>query len=100
MGGSSEEGFRWEVRSSESIARDFGGTVIAGRYGVFYRQAVRLVRRAALVAYNQCGSAEVVGEVDFTDWTWAPDLAMADSCPPLPATNLPDAECFIEPCTE
>jgi len=100
IGGRTSEGFEWEVSSSESIARGFGGTVIAQRYGVFYRQAMRLVRRGALVTYNQCGAPEMVGEVDFVDWTWAADLAQADSCPPLPASNLPQAECFIEPCAE
>jgi len=100
IGGSSSEGFEWEVSSSESIARGFGGTVIAQRFGVFYRQAMRLVRRGALVTYNQCGAPEMVGEVDFVDWTWAADLAQAGECPPLPPSNLPQAECFIEPCSE
>lgn len=92
------ESFSWDVSSSETIARGFGGHVIAGTYGVFYRQTIRLLRKAALVTYNQCGAAEVVGEVDFTDWTWSPDLALGDSCPPLPASNLPPAECIISPC--
>lgn len=90
--------FSWEVSSSESISRDFGGVVIARTYGVFYRQAMRLLRQGVLVTYNQCGAAEVVAEVDFTDWTWAVDMALADSCPPLPASNLPAAECMISPC--
>lgn len=97
-GGSQGEAFSWSVSSSEVISRGFGGRVIAGTYGAFYRQTLRLLRRAALVAYNQCGYANMVGEVDFTDWTWSPDLALSNDCPPLPASNLPDAECVVGPC--
>ena len=97
-GGSSGGEFSWEVSSTESVARGFGGVVIARTYGVFYRQALRLMRRGVLVTYNQCGAADVVAEVDFTDWTWSPDLALGDSCPPLPQSNLPAAECLISPC--
>lgn len=97
-GGGRAEALSWSVSSTEVISTSFGGRVIAGTYGAFYRQALRLVRRAALVAYNQCGFAEVVGEVDFIDWTWAPDLALAETCPPMPASSLPAAACFAPPC--
>lgn len=92
------EGFAWSVSSSEAIARGFGGTILPNTYGVFYRQAVRLLRRAVVVTYNQCGAAATVGEVDFTDWTWAADLALGNSCPPFPESNLPEAECVVPPC--
>lgn len=92
------EQFAWNVSSSQVISQGFGGHVIAGTFGVFYRQTLRLTRRAALVAYNQCGYATVVGEVDFTDWTWSPDLAIGNSCPPLPVSNLPAAKCYSQPC--
>ena len=97
-GESQGQGISWAVSSSEVISRSFGGDVIAGTYGVFYRQTLKLVRRGAVVAYNQCGYPQVVGEVDFTDWTWSPDLALGPDCPPLPASNLPSAECLIPPC--
>ena len=98
VGGGEAEAFSWQVSSSETIGSGFGGNVIAGTYGVFYRQTIRLQRQAVLVTYNQCGAAQVVGEVDFTDWTWSPDLALGTSCPPLPQSNLPPAECIISPC--
>ncbi len=97
-GGGSAEEFAWSVSSTDSLSRDFGGLIFAGVYGVFYRQTLRLIRRGILVAYNQCGAAEVVSDVDFVDWTWAPDLALGDSCPPLPESHLPPAECFVSPC--
>jgi hypothetical protein len=98
-GGSSGETFTWDVSSHESISRTFGGNVYAHTYGVFYRQTSRLLRRAQIVTYNQCGSALVVGQVDFTDWTWAPDLALGPMCPPLPESNFEPASCFIAPCS-
>jgi len=97
-GGMSGEVFRWDVSSTETVARGFGGRVLPGTYGVFYRQTLRLLRRGLLVAYNQCGAATVVGDLDFTDWTWSPDLALGEGCPPLPRSNLPEAECLVAPC--
>jgi len=92
-------GFSWSVSTTESVGRGFGGTVIANTYGVFYRQTVRIVRPAAIVTYNQCGEAQHVGDIDFTDWIWSTDLALGNSCPDFPRSNLPAAECRIEPCT-
>jgi hypothetical protein len=99
QGGSSGGGFSWEASSTETISRTFGGQVIARTYGVFYRQTLRLLRRTAVVAYNQCGSANVIAELDFSDWTWAPDLALGEGCPPFPQSNLPAAQCLIPPCS-
>ncbi len=99
VGGGQGRDFAWSASSSDFISRGFGGHVVAGTYGVFYRQSMRLVRRAAVVTYNQCGAATVVADIDFTDWAWSPDLALGESCPPLPQTNLPPAECLIPPCS-
>ena len=96
---SQSQAFAWQVSSTEVISQGFGGFIIPNTYGAFYRQTTRLVRRAAMVAYNQCGAAQVVGEIDFTDWTWSPDLALAAQCPPLPPSNLPGAQCNVPPCS-
>lgn len=98
-GGGRAEAFAWTVSSAQSISTGFGGHVIAGTFGVFYRQTIRLTRRAAVVAYNQCGYAKVVGDVDFTDWQWSPDLGLSNQCPPLPPSNLPPAACYVPPCS-
>jgi hypothetical protein len=98
QGGSEGEMIQWVVRSSEELGRDFSGHVIAGTYGVFYRQTLRLQRRAAVVTYNACGIPTIVGEVDFDDWAWSPDLALDHDCPPIPQSNLPAARCIIGPC--
>ena len=98
VGGGTGEAYTWQVSSTDSVARTFGGSVVAGTFGVFYRQTMRMMRRAAMVAYNQCGAATVIGDVDFQDWTWSPDLGTSTSCPPLPMSNLPEAACYVDPC--
>jgi hypothetical protein len=96
--GSAGEEFRWEVSSSDALERGFSAHIIAGRYGVFYRQTTRLIRRASLVTYNLCGVANIVGDIDLQDWTWSSDLGTAGTCPPLPASHLPPAACLVQPC--
>lgn len=98
IGGENGGGIAWQVSSSNSISRGFGGKVVPRTFGVFYRQTLRLMRRASIVTYNQCGAANVVGDVDFSDWAWSPDLATGSDCPPLPVSNLPEAQCLIPPC--
>jgi hypothetical protein len=98
VGGQNGGAFSWQVSSTNSVTRGFNGKVLPKMYGVFYRQTLRLMRRAAIVTYNQCGAANVVGDVDFSDWAWSPDLALGGECPPLPVSNLPAAQCLIPPC--
>jgi len=88
----------WTVTSEESTIVSFEGRILPGQYGVFYRQTTRMALPGAVIAYNQCGIAEVVGEANFYDYTWSVDLGTGNDCPPLPKSNLPEAECFIAPC--
>jgi hypothetical protein len=85
--------------TSEATTQGFGGFIPRGRYGQFYRQTTRWVRRAEVRSYNQCGIAQHIGELQFNEYTWAPDLAIADSCEERPpAPNLPEAACLVQPC--
>jgi hypothetical protein len=86
------------VRSSNSESLNFSAELLPMKYGVFYRQTTRLVRRIEVVAYDLCGNWTEVGTMHLSDYTWAPDLAMGDSCPPFPESNLSSAQCFISPC--
>lgn len=100
MGGSMGQSFSWEVSSTQSISRSFQGYIPGGGYGAFYRQTMRLIRRGVVVTYNLCGTAQVVGQVDFSDWAWSADLGTTyNGCNPLPPTNLPAAHCNVEPCS-
>ena len=89
----------WTVSSEESTIVSFQARILAGQYGVFYRQTTRMALPGAIIAYNRCGIAEVVGEANFFDYAWSVDLGTGNDCPPLPESNLPDAECFIAPCS-
>ncbi len=88
----------WTVSSSESTIVSFEGEILPGQYGVFYRQSTRMALPGAVIAYNQCGVPEHVADANFYDYTWSVDLGTGTDCPPLPETQLPDAECFIAPC--
>jgi hypothetical protein len=89
----------WSVSSAETIGTGFSGLVVAGTYGTFYRQMARYTREAFLLEYDKCGTAQVIGEATLQDYTWAPDLAQAATCPPMPATNFPPPQCYLPPCS-
>jgi hypothetical protein len=89
----------WTVSSSQSTIVSFQGFILPGEYGVFYRQSTRLAIPGVIVAYNLCGQPEVVAETFFHDYTWSVDLAQGNACPPLPKSSLPEAQCFVSPCS-
>jgi hypothetical protein len=91
------DGF-WRIRSSEVIPAGTSGEVGAEMFGVWYRQASRLVRPGAIVEYGLCGRAQVIAEASFIDYTWDTSLAEGAECPPFPQPDLPPAECYIAPC--
>ncbi len=99
QGMSESEQRTWVSSSADQTVQAFSGFIPRGKVGIFYRQTTRWVRRAEVRGYNQCGLAEHMGELQFNEWTWAPDLAIGNSCDSQPPpTNLEPATCFIEPC--
>jgi len=99
QGMSEAEQRTWVSSQSDQTVQAFSGFIPRSKVGIFYRQTTRWVRRAEVRSYNQCGLAEHLGELQFNEWTWAPDLAIGDSCNSQPPpTNLESANCFIEPC--
>ncbi len=99
QGMSEAEQRTWQSSSSDQTVQAFTGFIPRSKVGIFYRQTTRWVRRAEVRSYDQCGLAEHLGELQFNEWTWAPDLAIGDSCDSQPPpTNLESAACFIEPC--
>ena len=89
----------WSSTSSSTTIQGYGGFIPNGQFGIFYRQTTRWVKRAEVRAFDLCGVAQHMGELQFSDWTWAPELAIGDSCAGTPpASNLPPAVCRIEPC--
>ena len=88
----------WEVSSADSKALQFTGLILPQRFGVFYRQVTRLAIPGSIVAYNLCGTPQVVAQSDFFDYQWSLDLAQGATCSPLPETKLPAAQCLMSPC--
>jgi hypothetical protein len=88
----------WTVSSSDQKSLAFTGLILPHRFGVFYRQTTRIAIAGSVVAYNLCGTPEVVANADFFDYQWSLDLAQGDTCSPLPATHLPPAQCIMSPC--
>ncbi|MEE2757734.1 MAG: hypothetical protein VYA30_13850 [Myxococcota bacterium] len=86
--------------STSTTLTSYDGVVPRTKFGVFYRQTVRLIRKTYLRSFNLCGVSSIMGEIQYNQWTWAPDLALGDECPPFPESNLPPAQCLIEPCGE
>jgi len=98
VGLSTAEDNTWSESSSIETSTSITGLIPRGRYGVWYRQTTRSVRRAEVRSYDLCGVASHLGELQFNEWTWAPALAIGDTCTPLPVSQLPKARCTIEPC--
>lgn len=89
------------IVSSESLAtsQTISGTIPRNQVGIFYRQTTRNVKRVEVRSYDLCGLSQHVGEMQFNDWTWAPELALGKSCDQVPPPpTLPAAKCFVSPC--
>jgi hypothetical protein len=90
----------WTASSTQVVGKGFTGQIVAGTFGVFYRQMARYDYTNFLIEYDKCGNGEVAGIATLDDYTWAVDLAQHASCPPFPATDFPTSQCFLNPCTE
>ncbi|MEE2786939.1 MAG: hypothetical protein VX589_06335 [Myxococcota bacterium] len=101
-GMSESEQSTWSSTDSTRVVTQFFGYIPMAKSGMFFRQTTRLVKRAEVRSYNKCGLAEQIGELQFSEWEWAPALGLADSCDAgesgLLPVDLPKAECRIEPC--
>ncbi len=95
---SDSESRTWSTSSADTTVTSFSGALPIAKFGVFYRQTTRWVRRAEIRGFDQCGVAEHIGELQFNEWTWAPDLATGSSCDQVPTPGFEPADCFIEPC--
>ena len=98
-GRSDAEQSTWTSSESTTVSQGLTGRIPNGRAGQFYRQTTRLVRRAEVRAYDMCGLATHLGELQFNEWKWAAELAVGDSCDNGPVTpSFPKARCVIGPC--
>ncbi|MCA9541223.1 MAG: hypothetical protein KC620_20120, partial [Myxococcales bacterium] len=98
-GMSEVEARTWVTSESLATRQSLRGFIPRTKVGIFYRQTSRWVRRAEVRTYDLCGLANHAGELQFNEWTWAAELAIGDDCSSEPpASELPEAQCYISPC--
>jgi hypothetical protein len=101
VGRSEAENQTWSESTTFTSTVELSSVIPVGKFAVFYRQTTRYVKRAQVRTYDLCGVSEVQGEMYLNEWSWAPGLAVGDTCgAELPPSNLPQAQCFIAPCVE
>lgn len=98
--GGTSESLAEQVSTSYSDTQQFSQTCLPGNYCVMYRQAVKNRTRAALVSYNMCGVATMIGKMAYDDWLFNYAIAQGPSCAPFPKPTLPAAQCLEPPCNE
>ncbi len=87
----------WSDSLADESVRSFSALIPNARVGIFYRQTTRWIRRATVRTYDQCGLAHDVGELQFNEFSWAPEMSLGDSCVPPPESSF-EGNCLIQPC--
>jgi len=86
----------WVTTEQDTTMFAYTSKVPNGKCAVVYRQTVRYVRRAQLYNYDLCGVRSLMGEAMFNEWSWSPNITVADNCDQgLPPSDLPTAKCLI-----
>ena len=83
--------------SSSSTTFSFSGYIPFRKYGMFYRQTTRWLKRSEIITYDVNGFPTTSGFIDMNEWSWAPELVIDSSCENIRSQNS-NAQCFIEPC--
>ena len=83
--------------NSSSTTFSFSGYIPHKRFGMFYRQTTRWIKRSEIVVYDVNGFSQTKGYIDMNEWSWAPELAISEICEFMKPQNS-NAFCFIEPC--
>jgi hypothetical protein len=96
-GRSESEEQTWSRSDRTDTTQSFSAELPLSKFGQFFRQTTRWVRFSEIRQYDQCGLATTVGELQFNDYTWAPDFALANSCEEI-RTNHSPYTCLIPPC--
>jgi len=83
--------------SSSSTTFSFSGYIPFNKYGMFYRQTTRWLKRSEIITYDVNGFPTTSGFIDMNEWSWAPELVIDRNCENIRSQNS-NAQCFIEPC--
>lgn len=97
QGRSEAEEQTWSRSDRTDTTQSFSAELPLSKFGQFFRQTTRWVRFSEIRTYDLCGVGATIGELQFNDYTWAPDFALANSCEEI-RTNLSSYACLISPC--
>lgn len=86
--------------SSSSTTFSYSGFIPRGRSGLFYRQTSRWTKLSEIISYDLNGFPFHAGYITMNTWSWAPELAMGESCKEVPQPKMESATCYIPPCGE
>lgn len=86
--------------SSSSTTFSYSGFIPRGRSGLFYRQTSRWTKLSEIISYDLNGFPFHAGYITMNTWSWAPELAMGESCKEVPQPEMEPATCYIPPCGE
>ena len=94
-------GFGVNVNESASSDKSEGATLSAQmlpqKYGVFYRQTVKMYRIGTMYVNTACGKHINFGEAVLTDWVYKTEFVMGPNCSSdEPRSSLPPAQMFLE----
>ena len=83
--------------SSSSTTFSFSGYIPYRKFGMFYRQTTRWLKRSEIITYDVNGFPTTSGYIDMSEWSWAPELVLNDNCENIRSQNA-SAQCLVEPC--
>jgi hypothetical protein len=86
--------------SSSTTTFSYSGFIPRGRSGLFYRQTSRWTKLSEIVSYDINGIPYHAGYITMNTWSWAPELALGNSCKEVPQPKMEPATCYIQPCGE
>ena len=86
--------------SSSTTTFSYNGFIPRGRSGLFYRQTSRWTKLSEIISYDINGISYHAGYITMNTWSWAPELALGNSCKEVPQPKMEPATCYIPPCGE
>ena len=85
---------------SSTTTFSYSGFIPRGRSGLFYRQTSRWTKLSEIISYDINGIPYHAGYITMNTWSWAPELALGNSCKEIPQPKMESATCYISPCGE
>lgn len=86
--------------TSSTTTFSYSGFIPRGRSGLFYRQTSRWTKLSEIISYDINGISYHAGYITMNTWSWAPELALGNSCKEVPQPKMEPATCYIPPCGE